>query len=145
MILELGVTTTSGTSATPGWEIRTGATPGLFKLRELGFTLVAATASKIGLGRPAAIGVTPTTPVDFQLRNPNDVLASGALQSALAWATPPTIPAQFFRVQGFPATIGSGVIWEFGPEEIVIPISSSLVLWNMAANSVLNAYAVVEL
>lgn len=145
MILELGVTTITGTTGAAGWEIRTGSTPGLFRLMEIGFTLVAATASKIGLGRPAAIGVTPTTPVDFQLRDPNNVLASGALQSALAWATPPTIPAQFFKVIGLPATIGAGVIWEFGPRGIVIPISSSLVLWNMATNSVLNAYAVIEL
>lgn len=145
MILELGVTTTSGVTAEPCWEIRTGSTPGQFRLMELGFTLVAATASKIGLGRPAAIGVTPTTPVDFQLRDTNDVLASGALQSALAWATKPTIPAQFFKVIGLPATIGAGVIWEFGPEGLTIPVSSSLVLWNMATNSVLNAYAVVAL
>ena len=145
MILELGVTTTGAATGTAGWEIRTGSTPGQFKLMELGFTLVAATASKIGLGRPAAIGVTPTTPVDFQLRNSNNVLAAGALQSALAWATPPTIPAQFFKVIGLPATIGAGVIWEFGPGGLTIPISSGLVLWNMAANSVLNAYAVIEL
>lgn len=144
MILSLGVRTTDGTTGTAGWEIRTGTTPGRVKIIELGFFLAAATATTIGLGRPAAIGITPTSPVDFLQEDPNDVLASGVVQSSLAWATGPTIPAAFLRRIALPATIGTGVIWTFG-DGLVIPVSSSIVLWNLAANSVLDAYAIVKL
>jgi hypothetical protein len=144
MNLFLAVRTTDGTTGTAGWEIRTGSTPGRARLFEIGFTIVAATASVVGLGRPAAIGVTPTSPVDFDPEDPNDVLATGVVQSALAWGTGPTIPAKFIRRISFPATIGSGVIWTF-PKGLVIPVSSGLVLWNLAGNSVLDAYAAVSI
>ena len=144
MKLSLSVRTISGADATAGWEIRTGATLGRVKVHEIGFFLAAATASTVGLGRPAAIGVTPTTPVDFQPEDPNDVLATGTIQSALAWTTGPTVPANLIRRISLPATIGTGVIWTF-PEGLVIPVSGSLVLWNLAINSVLDAYAVVSI
>jgi hypothetical protein len=144
MKLTLGVRTSSGTTGTAGWEILTGATPGRAKGIELGFFLVAATATTIGFGRPAAVGITPTTPVDFLPEDPNDVVASGVVQSALAWGTGPTVPVAYIRRISLPATIGVGVIWTF-PTGIVIPVSSSLILWNLGTNSVLDAYAVVEI
>jgi len=144
MRLSLGVRTTDGTDAAAAWEILTGATPGRAKIVEIGFFLAAATASIIGLGRPAAKGITPTAPVDFVQEDPNDVLASGVVQSAVAWGTGPTMPGDFLRRIALPATIGTGVIWTF-PEGLVIPISSSVVLWNLGTNSVLDAYAVVTL
>jgi hypothetical protein len=144
MNVTLGVRTVSGTTGAAAWEIRTGATPGRAKLLELGFFLVAATASIIGFGRPAAIGDTPTTPVDFLPEDPNDVVASGVIQSSLAWGTGPTIPTAFLRRIALPATIGVGVIWTW-PKGLVIPVSSSVILWNLGTNSVLDAYAVVEI
>jgi hypothetical protein len=144
MNVTLGVRTVDGTTAAAAWEIRTGATPGRVRLMEIGFFLVAATATTIGLGRPAAIGTTPTTPVDFLPEDPNDVVASGVVQSSLAWAVGPTIPTAFLRRIALPATIGVGVIWTW-PKGLVIPVSSSVILWNLAANSVLDAYAVVEI
>lgn len=144
MIVSLSQITTGTASATAAWEIRTGATPGRARLMELGLFLTAATASDYGLGRPAAIGVTPTTPVDFLPEDPNDVVASGVIQGSLAWGTGPTVPANFFRRVSFPATVGSGVIWTF-PRGLVIPVSSSLVLWNIATNGAIEAYAVLEI
>ena len=144
MKYSLGVRTVDGTTGAAAWEIRTAATPGRAKIIELGFFLVAATATTIGLGRPAAIGITPTTPVDFLPEDPNNVIASGVVQSSLAWGTGPTIPTAFLRRISLPATIGTGVIWTF-PEGLIIPVSSSVILWNLAANSVLDAYAVVEI
>ncbi len=144
MRVSLGVRTSDGTSGAAAWEIITGATPGRARVIELGFFLVAATATTIGLGRPAAVGITPTTPVDFLPEDPNDVVASGVVQSAVAWGTGPTIPTAFFRRIALPATIGTGVIWTF-PEGLVIPVSSSLILWNLASNSVLDAYAVIDI
>lgn len=144
MIYSLGVRTVDGTAAAAAWGIRTGGTPGRAKLLEIGFFLVAATASQLGLGRPAAIGTTPTSPVDFLPEDPNDVIASGVIQSALAWGGAPTVPAKFLRRISLPATIGTGVIWTF-PKGITIPVSSELVLWNIGTNSLLDAYAVLEI
>ena len=143
MKLELGVRTVSGVDAEAAWEIRTGATPARVRVHEIGFFLAAATATTIGLGRPAAIGITPTTPVDFLQEDGDDVLASGVVQSSLAWATKPTVPVSFLRRISLPATIGTGVIWQF--DNLVIPLSFSIVLWNLATNSVLDAYAVVSI
>jgi len=143
MRLSLGVRTSQETTAKPCWEILTGSTPGRVKVFEVGITLAAATTSVFGLGRPQAIGVTPTSPVNFQVEDPNDVLASGVVQSALAWGTDPTIPSNFFRRVALPATIGTGVIWTF-PQGLIIPVSSSLVIWNLSAVGVADLYAVVE-
>lgn len=144
MKVRLAVRTTGVTVATAAWEIRTGATPGRWRLIELKIFLAAATASVYGLGQPAAIGITPTTPVDFLLDDPNDVLATGVVQSARAWATGPTVPANFDERISIGGTIGNGVIFTF-PQGIVIPVSSSLVLWNITANGVVDAQAVLEL
>lgn len=142
MIVSLGVLTTA-TAIGTAWEIRTGASPARVRLLELGLFLNAATASVVGLGRPAAIGVTPTSPIDFLPEDPNDVLASGVVQSAVAWATAPTAPTNFFRMIALPATIGTGVIWTF-PKGLVIPASSSIVLYLIAASSALRVYAVID-
>ena len=144
MILSLGVRTTSGTAGTAAWEIRTAATPGRVKVLEIGFFLAAATASVYGLGRPAAIGTTPTTPVDFLPEDPNDVIAANVVLSALAWGGAPTVPTAYLRRISLPATIGTGVIWAF-PRGITIPVSYGLVLWNIGTNAVVDAYAVVEI
>jgi len=144
MKVTLGVRTTNGTDAEPAWEIRTGATPGRARLLEIGVFLAASTTTTIGLGRPQAIGVTPTSPVDFLPEDSDDVIASGVIQSALAWGTDPTIPSAFLRRIALPGTIGTGVIWTF-PEGLVIPVSSSIVLWNLDTNSVIDAYAVLDI
>lgn len=143
MKTSLGVRTSSGTNATAAWEIRAAATPGRAKIMEIGFFLAAATASIYGLGRPAAIGDTPTTPVDFLQQDPAEVLAANVVLSALAWGTGPTAPTAFLRRIALPATVGTGVIWTF-PEGLVIPVSGSIVLWNLGTNSVVDAYAVVK-
>lgn len=144
MKVRLGVRTTGVAVGTAAWEIRTGATPGRWKLIELHIFLSAATASVFGLGQPAAIGATPTSPVDFLNEDPNDVLATGVVQSALAWGTAPTVPANFDERISIAGAIGNGGIFTF-PQGIVIPVSSALVLWNITANAAVDAVAVLEL
>jgi len=144
MKVRLAVRTTGTGSGAAAWEIRTGATPGRWRLIELQIFLATAVASVFGLGQPAAIGVTPTSPVDFLNEDPNDVLATGVVQSALAWATGPTVPANFDERISIAGTIGNGGIFTF-PQGIVIPVSNSLVLWNITANGVVDATAVLEL
>ena len=129
------------TIAAACYELRSAASDRVH-LMELGLFIGAATASTYGLGRPAAIGVTPTAPVTVQAHEADP---AGTAQAAVAWGTGPTVPAQFFRVVTLPAVIGSGIIWTFGANGIVIPISSSLVVWNITANSaVLDVYVEVD-
>lgn len=141
-IASLSVRTTGVTAATAAWEIRTDANTRAVLL-ELGLTLNAATASVFGLGRPQAIGITPTSPVDFLPEDPAFAFAANTMLSALAWATGPTVPLNFFRRWSGPATIGSGIIWTF-PRGLNIPVSSSIVLWNIATGSVVDVYAVLD-
>lgn len=109
-------------------------------LLEMGLTLAAATASTYKLGRPAAIGVTPTTPAALAL----DVNGTAAASTtAVAWGTKPTTPTTFLRQLGFPATIGSHLVWTFY-KGLVIPAGKSIVLWNGAANGVIDVYVIVD-
>ena len=139
-IYSLSNRTTGVTSATAGLEIRTASTDRP-RVMEIGIFLAAATASTYGIGRPAAIGVTPTAPVTVLAEDPGD--ATGTVQTALAWGTGPTVPANFFRRIALPATIGTGVIFTF-PRGLLIAVSSALVLWNIATNGVVDAHVVVD-
>jgi hypothetical protein len=111
---------------------------------EMGFFCTAATSSSVGLGRPAASGVTPTTPVTVIADKSGDV--AGTCQTASAWATPPTAPTTFNRRLVTAATIGSGAIWQWPLGSLTIPIGGSLVLWNFggAAGSILAVYFVLD-
>ena len=109
---------------------------------EIGISIVAATASIFGIGRPGAIGVTPTSPQTF-LDESDGNGPAGLTTSAVAWGTGPTVPTNFFRRVATPATIGSGVIWTF-PRGLGLPISGSVVLWNIGTNSVADVWAVCD-
>lgn len=132
--------TTAVTSATAAVEIRTASTDRPY-IMELHLFLAAATASTYGIGRPAAIGVTPTSPVTVLAEDPAQ--PAGTVTTALAWGTGPTVPVDFHRAISLPATIGTGVIWTF-PRGLVIPVSSGYVFWNIATNGVIDAIAVVD-
>ena len=102
---------------------------------------MAATASVFGLGRPAAMGITPTTPVTLLAEDTGDPVAT--VKTALAWATKPTVPTAFLRRVSLPATIGAGMIWTF-PFGLIIPISFSIVVWNITAVSLADIWVVVD-
>jgi hypothetical protein len=68
---------------------------------------------------------------------------AGSTTTALAWGTPPTVPLFFFRRINLPATIGAGRVITF-PRGLVIPVSSSLVVWNLAANGVSDIDVVLD-
>ena len=137
----LGLGTTTAAAAT----ILTFATPGRVRLMELGSFNNAATASTYGFGRPAAVGITPTTPKDFQAQDPTDALAASSLQLVVAgWGTGPTVPTTFMRTWATGASVGSGVIWTW-PRGLICAISGNLVIWNQATNSAPQMYAVCEI
>lgn len=133
-LYSLAQRTSSGTNATAAAELRATATDRL-RLRQISIALGAATASTFGIGRPAAIGVTPTSPVTGVAMDPGDPAGTG--QGAVAWGTGPTVPAVFIGRIALPAAIGNAWVWTFAPgQELVIPVSGSLVVWNLATNAV---------
>lgn len=136
---------TSGTvSGDATWELRSGSSDRLH-IREIGIFMGAATASVFGLGRPAAIGVTPTSPVTCQAEDTGD--PAGTAQTAVAWGTKPTAPTSsiYLRRIGLPAAIGAGVIWTWpdGPG-LIVPVSSSIVIYNLNTNGVADIYVRYE-
>lgn len=139
-IYSLGNRTTSTTTAAACLEIRSTSTDRAM-LMEIGITINAATASVFALGRPAAIGITPTTPVTVLAED--FAAPAGTITTALAWGTAPTVPTAFFRRVSLPATIGAGIVWTF-PRGLIIPVSSSLVVWNITTNSLADIWVVVD-
>ncbi len=135
---ELGIRTTVTTTGAAAAELR-AASGNPFKIAELGITLAAATASTYGVGRPGAVGVTPTAPITVLAMNPSELV--GSATTAVAWGTGPTVPTQFFRRITFPATVGAGIIWAWPPSRFIIgpgnaaAAVASIVLWNLATNS----------
>jgi len=134
--------TTNGVDASAAYELIAPPVRGAW-LRELLVTLAAATASTYGLGRPAAKGVAPTTPVRLLNESGGDPMAVEST-TAIAWTTTaPTVPAQFFRRVSFPATVSSSILWVF-VNGLYIPGGETLVLWNLATNGVVDVTAVVD-
>jgi hypothetical protein len=91
-----------------------------------------AAATDVGLGRPAAISLTPTT-----LTPQAEDTSSGAASCTgqVAASTKPTVPANYFRRFGIPATIGAGIIWSF-PTGLIVPSGpAELVVWNIGAST----------
>jgi len=110
-------------------------------VREIGLFLNAATASSIGLIRPATVG-TATSPVAGQPVDAADAAATATVGTA--WSAAGTVGSNYLRKITLPAAIGNGIIWTFGERDLVVPVSSCLFLWNYggSAGSVLNGYIV---
>ena len=139
---ELAVRTSNVTTAAAALEL-IGATALRGRLLEIGFTLVTAVATTLGLGRPAAAGITPTTPVTLLPEDVND--SAPVSKIALAWATSPTAPTAFMR-RFAGSAIGQGAIWTF-PKGIVLAPSgagNSFTLHNILGGATLDAWVVVE-
>lgn len=115
---------------------------------EIDGAITAATASEFGLGFPAAAGITPTK----QRLTLNGSLAGFEIGTrvAVAWGTPPTLPAAFSRRAPLAAAIGSSFAWPFDdfksdkPNGIVIPAGQTLVIWNLSTVSVLDVELTIE-
>jgi hypothetical protein len=89
-----------------------------------------AAASVVGLGRPAAVSVSPTALVP----QAQDTSAGAAACSAsVAATTKPTAPTNYMRRFGMPATLGAGIIWTYS-RGLVIPTGpAELVVFNIGA------------
>lgn len=136
----LSLRTSNTTDANPAFELRAGSVA-TGSVIEIGITLAAATASVFGIGHAAAIGITPTAPITLLTETagrPPSVMAG-----ALAWATPPTIPAAFLRRVSLPATLGASAVLRFD-EGLSMPANSSLVLWNLGTTAVADVWVVTS-
>jgi hypothetical protein len=123
-----------GTSGVAAAEIINSGTK-TARIRKITLFLKAATASTYGVGFPAAAGVTPTSPVAFLCPDQD---YTGLVKKAIAWATPPTVPAAMLMTQDAPATIGYKVEFDFGEPGLVLTAGQTLVVWNSGTNSIVN-------
>lgn len=124
------------------WEIRSSSTAKP-KLYQISLTsLFQTSGDTFGIGRPAAIGVTPTSPVTWLADNPAS--PASTVQSALAWGTGPTVPANFFRrFREFGSTYYSA----YFIGGLTIGASSSVVVWVITqgfAGTVVEMYGVED-
>lgn len=135
--------TTQTVAANAAWEIRS-TSDNKPKVLQMELTQTANTASTYGIGRPAAIGITPTTPQTFVDESDGNG-AVAKTTAAVAWGTGPTVPSNFNRrysTQGT-AGIGAGFIAIF-PGGLGIPVSGSVVIWLIATAGVCDVSAVVS-
>lgn len=111
-----------------------------FRLMEVGICIVNATASVFALGRPAAIGITPTTPVNLVPHNSASAPSAKA-SLAVAWGTGPTLPAAFFRSVGLSATAGASLnpSWKFD-NGIWVPPAGTIIIWTLSTVSIADIY-----
>lgn len=135
----LGNRTSNVTLAAAALEIIAPA--GGTRIMGIEITMAAATASVFGIGKAAAIGVTPTSPV--ALVSEDSGRPATLTTTALAWATPPTVPAKFIRRVNLPATIGANVkvVFDTG---VTLASGESLVLWNITLNGVSDVNVICE-
>jgi hypothetical protein len=129
-----GIRSTNGTTTEAALEIIAGADVGFRLVGTLSLALAAATASSFGLGRPAAKGVTPTTPTTIPANDGGSINSKAT--TALAWGTSPTVPASFFYRGSFPNVIGSRSEWALPASGIWVPAGQTIVLWNIGATGV---------
>lgn len=140
-IYEVGWTYTSGAAAHAIGEIipaavATGKRPP--EIREIGIFNQSGVAAIVGVGQPAAIGITPATESTVQAANTFDTIAGNTVVAA-SWGTAPTAPATPRRRADLQAVQGSGVIWTWLPGEFVMWSGASIstvVIWQFSASAV---------
>jgi hypothetical protein len=141
-LYEVSVAGGAGTISVAQAELRAAAGDAIY-VYEVGVSLTAATASSIGLGRPANSGsVAGGTLTLGQANVQDDPVAVGGVVTT-GWTTAPTAPTVFMRRIGLPAAIGNGVVWTW-PRGLRVKQGTSLVLWNITASSIANIHFVFE-
>lgn len=139
---------TSASTAVAALELRTAATDRIY-IKEMGFFVAGvAGAYNFGIGRPTAIGVTPTANTAIVPLPLDSGAPATTAVMAIAWGTAPTAPvnAVYMRRINLPATLGAGVIWTF-QDPLIVPVSSSLAVFLLSAptaSSFLDYYIVFD-
>ncbi len=140
-IYSLAQRTTVTTIAAASWAALSPATNEA-AVMELGYFNGAATACVVGFGRSAN---TPTLTGGVAFLAEDEGRPTGLTQSAVAFGTAPTVPAQFFRRFSMAALVGAAVVYTF-PRGITRPAGGqAIVAWNITANSaVVDIHCVVD-
>jgi hypothetical protein len=140
-IYEGGMTKTTGAAAAPFAEIIAAAIAAgkrLPEVREIGIFNQSGVAAEVGIGRPAAIGITPGTLTTVQAMHAADTIA-GNTTIAATWGTAPTAPTTFMRRAEIQGVVGAGVIFTWQPGEFTMWSASAIgtvVLWQISALAV---------
>jgi len=148
-IMSLAVQSQSNAQGTAACEVYPSSTTDRVLLLSVTFTVDNATSPQdvFGLGIPAAAGVGRTANSTNWLQNPLLQEDYSALNSSTyistSWSTQPTVPTKFFRRTTVANTTGSSWTWTF-PNGIIISPQSSVVLWNIANNDIVNIEIVCD-
>jgi hypothetical protein len=132
-------TLTPATADTPLIAIRAPVGEG-GRLRELGITLQAATATQLGLARATTVSVTPGTTKPGRAAKagtPAAPLPDSGILLVSSWVTVPVISTNYLRQACLPATIGAFCVW-YWPADGALEIGdgeaiSELVIANLVA------------
>jgi hypothetical protein len=139
-LASIALRTSNVTISNANWELRTTAGV-VARVLELSLVQVTGTASSFGIGRPAAQGVTPGTTSTFQRDNSGDPAC--VTTASLTWGTSPTAPTNYHRRWNSAATVGVGMIFTF-PRGLVVPVSASLVVFNVTASVALDLNCAID-
>ena len=139
-LYSVSVRTTSLTVDQAALEIYTPVSLGV-RVWEIGIFQLTAGSAVYGLGRPRAQGVTPGGTSSFQAEQ-STVDPAAKTVIALSWATSPTSPLVYLR-RACTNLATSGVVWMF-PRGLYIPVSSSLVLWNITTGLASDVHIVID-
>jgi len=133
-----GSTTVVGTAASACWGLLAPSNQATTVL-EFIYTTGSTTGGTIGLGIAAAAG-TQTSGVAVQSQHGTDT-TTGHSTGAIAWSAAPTVPSAFFCRAEAGKIIGDPTIFLF-PRGLIVPSSSELVCWNIAATSTTASFTV---
>jgi hypothetical protein len=106
------------------------------RVREIGIFNQSGVTADIGLGVPAAVGTGTQAGNLVQPLDPSDVagvtkVVFGTASALAGWGTAaPTVPTIAFRRFQLAATIGAGIVWVWNDNELVIPVSKQIVIWQ---------------
>jgi hypothetical protein len=107
------------------------------EIREIGITNVSGVAAEVGIGIPAAAGVTPSGALTVQPLNQLD--PAGHTQLVPTYTTAPTAPANPYRRFQVQALAGAGDIFTWLPGEFTLwsgAAVNQVVLWQFSASAV---------
>lgn len=128
---------TKTTSASAAWQlqIRQSSAARSLRLLELGIWTTTAVAGTYTLERSNSVGATFTSTAG-KAEDPLSSAGGGVIDTAITTAPTREATPIPFRQVVFPATIGSGVIWTFGTDGLIVPASGGLLIWQTTTAAV---------
>jgi hypothetical protein len=104
-------------------------------VRSVEVTWATGVTGVVGLGRP---GNTPTTGT-ANLAQAYDTADSASITNiyVAGWGTAPTVPSTFMKRSSITNALGSGVIWNFEPDKLVLGTTRNLglVVWVISLSA----------